>query len=229
MESNSPLDLTREQQASLTRHRYPYSLAARFFFGFMDLVAGRKMTLAKAKLLEILASIPYREWEIRHYGLLTRHYRRLSLVEELRREVQWEREAQDNEYWHLLVIEEKMKEEGLSNPWYLTPPIPWLMTWAYALMEWLLARINIRRAFLFNAEFEDHAEHEYAQLVAEHPEWETQVVNNPLVAQYSKVHTWADVFRRISLDERDHRNRSFAYSGKEEHIVRYEGMPQANA
>jgi hypothetical protein len=31
-------------------------------------------------------------------------------------------------------------------------------------------RKNMRRAFLFNAEFEDHAEHVYAQFIKEHPE-----------------------------------------------------------
>jgi hypothetical protein len=91
----------------------------------------------------------------------------------------------------------------------------------------LLALFSLRRAFLFNAEFEDHAEHIYAQFVAEHPEWETQSVHNALVKEYcSYVSTWADVFRRIGLDERDHRNRSFAYGGKAECVVRYDGMPE---
>jgi hypothetical protein len=58
------IDLRREQQTSIARPRYKYSLAARFLFQAMDLVAGRKTTLAKAKLLEMLASIPYRQWEV---------------------------------------------------------------------------------------------------------------------------------------------------------------------
>ena len=220
------LDLKREQQASLARPRYPYSLAARFFFWSMDVFAGRKTTLSKTKLLEMLASVPYRQWEILHYARLTRRYRDTPWVQQAERIVEWGREAQDNEYWHLLVIQEKMKADGARDAWYLTPPIPWLMVWTYVLLARLLAFFSQRRAFLFNAEFEDHAEHSYAQFVEEHPEWETQPVDHPLVAEHTAAAVWADVFRRIGLDERDHRNRSFVFAGKPEHVVSYPGMPE---
>jgi ubiquinol oxidase len=223
--THTNLDLKREQQATLARPRVKYSLAARFFFFAMDLVTGSKTTLAKAKLLEILASIPYRAWEARQYGRLTRCYGSLALVKQARQIVTWGREAQDNEYWHLLVIQEKMKADGLTDPWYMSPPIPWLIAWSYKVMAGLLVFASQRRAFLFNAEFEDHAEHIYAQFVAEHPEWETQPVNNEVVKAYcGEAASWAEVFRRIGLDERDHRNQSFASAGKAEYVVRYEGM-----
>jgi len=228
------IDLKREQQATLARPQYRYSAAARFFFWSMDVFAGRKTTLSKIKLLEMLASIPYRQWEILLYARLTRRYRDTPWVQQAERIVEWGREAQDNEYWHLLVIQEKMKADGLADAWYLTPPIPWLMVWTYAALARLLAFFSLRRAFLFNAEFEDHAEHSYAQFVEEHPEWEAQPVDHPLVpavnsgepAEHTDAATWADVFRRISLDERDHRNRSFVYAGKPEHVVSYPGMPE---
>ncbi|HOU13559.1 MAG TPA: alternative oxidase [Anaerolineae bacterium] len=220
------LDLKREQQATLARPRFPYSAAARFFFWSMDVFAGRKITLSKTKLLEMLASIPYRQWEILHYARLTRRYHDTPWVQQASQIVAWGREAQDNEYWHLLVIQEKMKAEGLKDAWYLTPPIPWLMVWTYVVLARLLALFSQRRAFLFNGEFEDHAEHSYAQFVEEHPEWETQPVNHPLIAEHTDAATWADVFRRIALDERDHRNRSFVYAGKPEHVVAYSGMPE---
>lgn len=221
------LDLKREQQASLERPRYKYSLSARFFFLSMDLVTGGKTTLAKAKLLEMLAGIPYREWETHQYGRMTRGYRDTGVVQSTRRIVTWGREAHDNEYWHLLVIQEKMKTDGLKDPWYLAAPVPWLIVWSYRVIAGLLALISLRAAFLFNAEFEDHAEHIYAQFVAEHPELETQSVQNAVVTKYcSDVNTWADVFRRIGLDERDHRNQSFANCGKPEYVARYAGMPE---
>jgi len=218
-------DLKREQQATLARPRYPYSTAARFFFWSMDVFAGRKTTLSKTKLLEMLASVPYRQWEILHYARLTRRYRNMPWVQQAGRIVEWGREAQDNEYWHLLVIQEKMEADGTRDAWYLTPPIFWLMVGTYVVLARLLALFSQRRAFLFNAEFEDHAEHSYAQFVEEHPEWETQPVDHPLVAEHADAKTWADVFRRISLDERDHRNRSFVFAGKPEHVVSYPGMP----
>jgi len=115
------VDLRQEQQASLARPRLRYSLTARLFFFMMDLITGKKTTFAKAKLIEMLAGIPYRAWENRQYTRMTRHFRDQDLIREARRIAGWGREAQDNEYWHLLVIDEKMKEDGSKNPWYLTP------------------------------------------------------------------------------------------------------------
>ncbi len=77
---------------------------------------------------------------------------------------------------------------------------------------------------MFNAEFEDHAEHVYAQFVAEHSEWEQQPVNNEQVKADGDLSTWADVFRRIGLDERDHMNMSFVFGNKQECMVDYDGM-----
>lgn len=219
------IDLKAEQQASLARPRYRCSLAARFFFLAMDLLTGRKTTLAKTKLLEMLASIPYREWEFRQYGRMTRHYQNHALVKYAREVVTWGREAQDNEYWHLLLINEKMKEEGVGDPWYLSLPVTSLIVLSYVLFARAISRFNVHRAFLFNAEFEDHAEHVYAEFVRDHPEWEEQPVKSALVKEYGDFKTWAEVFRRIGLDERDHMNTSFVFCGKAEHIVEYEGMP----
>jgi hypothetical protein len=219
------IDLRKEQQASLARPRYRYSAAARIFFAMMDIVTGKKTTLAKAKLIETLASIPYRSWEIRQYTRLTRIYRDLGRVRRAESVMQWGREAQDNEYWHLLAINEKMKEEGLKDPWYLKPLVPWIMVTGYVVMTRIMAVINIKRAFLFNAEFEDHAEHVYAKFVEDHPEWADQPVDNMVVDETGELRTWADVFMRIGLDERDHMNNSFVYCGMPENVVRYEGMP----
>lgn len=44
-----------------------------------------------------------------------------------------------------------MKEDGIRDPWYLTPPLPWLITTTYVVLAKLLALASLRRAFLFNA------------------------------------------------------------------------------
>ena len=209
------IDLKKEQKASLDRPRYKYSLAAKAFFWSMDLITRKKTTLGKAKLLEMLAGIPYRSWEIRQYGRMTRRYRNQVVVDEAHKIMMWGREAQDNEYWHLRVINEKMKADGVKDPWYLFPLIPFIMVGSYVLLTRLMALICIRSAFRFNAQFEDHAEHVYAQ----------QPVNNKTVKEYADLPTWGDVFRRIGLDERDHMNNSFIFCGKPECVVEYEGMP----
>ncbi len=220
------IDLKHEQRASLDRPRYGYSLAAKAFFFSMDIITGKKLTLAKAKLIEILASIPYRAWECHEYARLTRKYKDGTVVPEARGIMEWGREAQDNEYRHLLIINEKMEEDGLKDPWYLSPVIPFLMVSVYSVMSRLFAFFHISGAFLFNAQFEDHAEHEYAALVEAHPEWDSQPVKSALVRQYGDFETWGDVFRRIGLDERDHMNHSFVYAGMPDEVVRYEGMPE---
>ena len=104
---------------------------------------------------------------------------------------------------------------------------PVLAVGSYALLSRTLARAAIRRAFLFNAEFEDHAEHYCAELVGQHPEWKDQPVTSKLVREYGSFRSWADVFRRVGLGEHDHRNASFAFAGRPELIVEYAGMPAA--
>ena len=219
------IDLKKEQKASLSRPRYKYSILAKLFFFSMDLIAGKKITLAKAKLIETLASIPYRAWEVRQYGRMTRNYQDRTVVRKAREILIWGREAQDNEYWHLLVISEKMKEDNVKDSWYLSPVIPFFMVGTYVLLSRALATFNISRAFLFNAEFEDHAEHVYAEFVEEHPEWDRQPVDSELVKGYGDFQTWGDVFRRIGLDERDHMNSSFVFCGKPDAVVTYDRMP----
>jgi hypothetical protein len=225
MQAPEPIDLRKEQELSLQRPVYHYSLAARFFFGTMDLVTGKKTTLAKTKLIETLASIPYRSWEIRQYARMTRGYKKDPLVQEADEIMHWGRDAQDNEFWHLKIINEKMRQDGVKDPWYLIPVIPFIMVTVYVVLTRMMALLNIRRAFLFNAEFEDHAEHTYAAFVADHPEWDEQPANTPLADEYPGLKTWGDVFRRIMLDEREHMNASFIHCGRPEDQVPYASEP----
>lgn len=221
-------DLSKEQQASLQRPHYPYSLAARFFFWSFDLMTGKKTTLPKVKLLEILASIPYHSWELRQHTLRARPEHdqndQAGLSEE-EKILLWARAAKDNEEWHLLVVNEKLKEDGIKEPWFLSAPFTQLISGGYSLMTWVMAKKDIRHAFLFNAEFEDHAEHTYASFVDDHPEWEHQSVDNELININGELPTWAEVFKRLSLDERDHMNTSFIFCNKDESVVKYDGMP----
>src|SRR6056297_535671 len=119
--AQTSVDLRKEHQNTLDTPRYNYSLMAKMFFAGMDILAGKKDTLSKVKLLEILASIPYRAWEIRHYLKQTRKFRNYGKVQEAQKVIDWGRDAQDNEYTHLLVVHEKMKEDGIRDAWYLKP------------------------------------------------------------------------------------------------------------
>ncbi len=220
------IDLKKEHNATLDRPRLKYSPIAKLFFWGMDLVTGKKTTFSKAKLLETLACIPYREWEIRKYAHITKQYAQLTKVKSSQDIIDWARYAQDNEYWHLLVLHEKMKEDGIKDAWYLSPVVRILMVMSYVMISRTVAFLNIRWGFDFNAQFEDHAEHVYAYFVKDHPELDQQAMNNDLVKEYAVLSTWGDIFRRISLDERDHMNNSFLYSGQKHRIVNYQGMPE---
>jgi ubiquinol oxidase len=220
------LDLRREQQATLARPRYDYSAVTRTMVRGMDAMAGAENTVFKARIVETLAPIPYRAWESREYARLSRHFGDDTLVRGAEAIVRWAREAQDTEYQHLRVIGAKLREDEERGPRRLSRPMPDLMAGSWAFASRTLARASIRRSFLLNAEAEDHAEHYYAELVQAHPEWEEQPATGEAVRDYGDFSSWADVFRRIGLDERDHRNASFAFAGMPEFIVSYEGMPE---
>ena len=91
------IDLTKEQQATAARPRYKYSALARFFFRSMDMLAGEENTLAKARLIEALAPIPYRAWENHGHGRMTQRSADLEAVRQARSVAAWGREAKDNE------------------------------------------------------------------------------------------------------------------------------------
>ena len=219
------IDLKVEQKASLARPRLKYSIIAKIFFWGMDLITGKQTTVAKAKLIETLTSIPYRAWEIRQYAIMTRIYRKLNLVKQSVDIMNWAREAQDNEYWHLVVLNEKMQEDAAKDPWYLIQPMPFLVVLSYVIITRTMAFFNIRAAFRFNAAFEDHAEHVYAQFMEDNPGLDDQPMTNSTVKEYADVATWGDVVRRIGLDERDHMNNSFIFAGEPEKVIKYDGMP----
>jgi hypothetical protein len=223
-----PIDLRREQEATLQRPAFDYTPLARAFTASMDLVAGAETSLAKAKLLEVLADVPYRAWErLGRASLTLGDDARAKACRDL---VRWSQEARHNENQHLAIVTERMGQLAEPDPWYLRQPMRFGAVAFYAAFVNLLAAVNPRRAYQFNAEFEDHAEHTYARYAADHPEWDDEAASGPAVAQYAEktgahLATWGDVLRRIALDERDHRNRSFLASGMAEEVVHYEGGP----
>jgi ubiquinol oxidase len=65
-------------------------------------------------------------------------------------------------------------------------------------------------SYQLNADFEDHAEHEYMTLVAEHAEWEKEPFTSVFEADYGRFDSLADMFRQIGHDERVHKQESLA-------------------
>jgi ubiquinol oxidase len=205
------IDLKKKQPAAQERPRREYSLPARLFFSAFDLLAGKRTTLRKLHALEMLAGVPYRAWENRQYGHLVRFHgderrRRRALLL-----IAWSRAAQDNEYRHLLVLEEVIRAEREKRAWYHRPAIMRPLLCLYRVFSWGLALISLPSALAFNAEFEDHAERVYARFVADHPQWESLPADGPAAREYGAPASRADLFRRIALDERGHRDSSIRF------------------
>jgi hypothetical protein len=74
-----------------------------------------------------------------------------------------------------------------------------------AQVSWLLHVVRPAWSYRLNADFEDHAEHEYATLVSEHAEWETTPFSSSFAPDYGQFESLADFFRQVSHDERLHK------------------------
>ncbi len=208
------VDLRKEQEATLSRPRMTYTFMARFFFAFMDFVYGKKLTVPKIKLIEILARIPYHAWEIKAYWRLTFGYADEKIRREGQELVKLGRLSQDNEYWHLIIAVEKIKEDDIKQSGFWYTFMPKLFALSYSVFARTLATISLKQSFYFNAMFEDHAEHEYANFVKNHPELDSQPIKSELVKQFGGYDNWGDVFRKIGLDERAHKNNSLRECGR---------------
>ena len=86
--------------------------------------------------------------------------------------------------------------------------VPQAIAFVYYQLSWLLFVIRPAWSYSLNADFEDHAEHEYMLLVEEHPEWETIPYESAFVEDYGAFDSRADVFCQIGHDERVHKQES---------------------
>jgi ubiquinol oxidase len=200
--------LRSEQQRTLDAPRRRYSLAARLLFVGMDLMYGRKRTLSKFRVLEIVARVPYQTWETVTYKQITNRHRSPLDIRQLWDRVHEFRAQQDNEQWHLLILDELVaRTKGHENR-LKYDVLPKLIAFGYWHFAWLLYALKPNWSHRLNADFEDHAEHEYAVLVAEHPEWETTPYTSYVAADYGTFASLADLFRQIGHDERLHKEES---------------------
>ena len=86
--------------------------------------------------------------------------------------VRQSRQQQDNEQWHLLILQELIGARGIREGSIRYWLVPQLVAFVYYQIVWLLYVVRPAAAYRLNAEFEDHAEHEYMEFVRDHPELE---------------------------------------------------------
>jgi ubiquinol oxidase len=198
------------QRETLNAPRLPYGPPSRVLFLLLDVFYGRRRTLPKFKVLELVARVPYQSWEQVAYIAITHIAQRTGLARRIHDQVAEARAQQDNEQWHLLILEElTARAGGRPSRWHYYW-LPQLMAFGYYQLSLLLYVIRPAWSYQLNADFEDHAEHEYMALVAEHPEWEDEPFTSAFEADYGSFDSLADVFRQIGHDERVHKQESLA-------------------
>lgn len=208
-----PPKLSRAQLAyahaeTLTTPRRRYSLAARALFLVMDLLYGRRGSFAKYRVLEIVARLPYQSWETATYKQISRTHRRGRVARQLWQRVVEFRAQQDNETWHLLLMSELADTSGEKQGRLRHGLLPRLMCLGYWHFCWLLYAVRPQWSHRLNADFEDHAEHEYAEFVRDHPELELTPWATTTCAEYGAYDSVADLLRQVSHDERCHKRES---------------------
>ncbi|MGI5168012.1 alternative oxidase [Spirillospora sp. CA-253888] len=207
----SPWELREAQYETRRAPRLRYSLMARMLFKQMDLVYGRERTLVKFTMLEFIARVPYQAWERVGYHSLSRHRRSSALAKRVYERIVETREEQDNEQWHLLILQDLVQRDGHRQSFLLHRAAPWIVAFFYYHVSWLLFVLRPEWSYRLNADFEDHAEHEYMEYVAEHPELEDRPAPDTYAAEYGRYASVADLLRQIGHDERVHKTDSLVH------------------
>lgn len=209
---NPTTDLVAEQRITLAAERMRPGIGARALFGVMDLIYGRAGSLPKFRVLEVVARVPYIAWEQVAYVAITHTHSSPSFAHDIHNEVRSYREQQDNELFHLLILEEILQrqehEDGKQLSFWRYRAFPQVLAWTYYHLSWLLYVIRPRLSYELNAQFEDHAEHEYMQFVADNPQLESTLWDSEFAEEYGHFDSVADLLRQIALDERHHKQES---------------------
>ncbi len=210
MERLTSEQLKQEQERTLASPRMRYGLLARLLFVTADLLYGRRKSLSKFKVLEIVARMPYQAWENVAYVAMTHTHADPSFARRIFDRVKESRLQQDNEQWHLLILEELKNKKGIHENFLQHWLIPQVIAFFYYHVSWLLYVMQPKWSYLLNAHFEDHAEHEYMEFVAENPGLEAEPFESMFAQDYGRFSSLANLFRQIGYDERVHKLESLA-------------------
>lgn len=197
--------LRRAQQETLDTPRMNYSLLAKMMFKPVDLMYGKQGSFTKFAMLEIIARVPYQAWERMGYLAVHRHRTSSVLARRVFERIVEARADQDNEQFHLLIMEDLIDRQGLKRNWLLHRVAPWLISFFYYHVSWAMFLINPTWSYRLNAEFEDHAEHEYMTFVAENPDLDFVPDPGTYADEYGRYRSVADLLRQIGHDERTHK------------------------
>jgi hypothetical protein len=157
-----------------------------------------------------VARSPYWAWEQAAFFLAGQVRDRNARARRLYDSLTQARTEQDNEAWHVLILEELIAARGIQEDPVRFRLMPQLMALGVYQQFWVLRVLNPAWSYRLNADIEDHAEQEYAALVAEHPEWEDEAFPSEVASGYAPYESLADLFRQIGADEGVHKELSLA-------------------
>jgi len=206
----TPEQLRQAQAQTLQAPRRRYGIAARILFTMLDVLYGKPRTLSKFKVLELVARVPYQAWEQVAFIAITHTHASTEMARRIHDDVAATRAQQDNELYHLLIIEELIAKSGRPQPQIKFFWLPQTIAFVYYHVSWLLFVVHPAWSYRLNADFEDHAEHEYMTMVAEHPDWDSTPVESAFAEDFGHFASLADLFRQIGHDERTHKLESEA-------------------
>jgi hypothetical protein len=209
-ETDRSASLRDAHRRTLDEPRRRYGPFARTLFSLMDAAYGSRRTLPKFKVLEIIARVPYQAWEHVAYVAITHRSSKPPFARRVFERVEESRSQQDNEQWHLLILEELIWTRGQREGWFRYGLLPQVLAFAYHRVSWLLYALKPAWSYALNADFEDHAEHEYALFVEENPDLELEPYDGLFADAYGRFESLADLFRQIGQDERLHKEESLA-------------------
>ena len=201
-------ELATAQRQTLAQPHFRYDPVTRMLVAMVELIYAGQPAIAKFKVLEMLAPVPYQAWERLAYKAFTRLHRRTAVARRILGAIAEARAQQDNEAWHLLIMETLLAAQGFRQGFLRYRLMPRLMAGPYRLLCWTFLVIRPAWSYRLNASFEDHAERQYMSFVASHPELDATGYDREALAGYGQYRSVADLLRQVGHDERIHKQES---------------------
>jgi ubiquinol oxidase len=207
----SPAELREHQARYLSMPEYRYGPAARLLFWTADKVFPQGRSFEFFAFVELVARVPYMAWE--HVGHIaqTQNHRDHEFDRKIQDRVLLARDEQDNEFWHLLIMEEACEQVGYERRWFFDKLFPQILSVVYYHLSWLLFVVRPKWSYQLNRDFEDHAMRQYARFVEEHPEFDEMAWESRYRGDYGFHTTVGDMLRQIAHDEEQHKLHSEAF------------------
>jgi len=155
--------------------------------------------------------VPYQAWEQVGYVAMTHKHEMPDFARRIFEFVRESRAQQDNEQWHLLILQELIHKRGIAEGFFRFRLIPQLLAFTYYHISWMLYVLRPALSYRLNADFEDHAEHEYMEFVKQNPAFDDEPWESMFEKDYGAHDSLGDVLRQIGLDERHHKEASLAH------------------